>query len=275
MSGLSIKQRITENFSQSANRYDRNAAVQRLIGEQLIKDLQTQHAMVSLDAQGCWLDLGCGSGYFSERFANHFEAQGLALDIAFGMLKHTSQRMPVSVNVSLLNADAEALPLASESFDLIFSNFALQWCLDLPAALSECWRVLKPGGCCGLTVPGEGSLKELQTSWAALDTFNHVNRFYSQETLNQVVRQCLPQNVGLTLTQQVYVDRYPDLKSLLKSLKSIGANTLTGASTRGLMGKQRFARLEENYEKHRQSDGYLPLSYQVLTLIMNKPKPGV
>ncbi|HEX4974933.1 MAG TPA: malonyl-ACP O-methyltransferase BioC [Pseudomonadales bacterium] len=273
MSGLNIKHRITESFSQSADRYDQNAAVQRAIGEQLIKDLQARQAMVSLDAQGCWLDLGCGSGYFSEHFANHFEAQGLALDIAFGMLKHTDQRMPVSAKVSLLNADAEALPLASESLDLIFSNFALQWCLNLPAALLECWRVLKPGGYCGLTIPGEGSLKELQTSWAALDTFDHVNRFYSQNDLKQVVRQCLPQNVALALSQQVYVDHHPDLKSLLKSLKSIGANTLTGASNRGLMGKQRFACLEENYEKYRQADGSLPLSYQVLTLIMNKPKP--
>lgn len=272
MPGLSIKNRITASFSQAAFGYDKSAVLQRRIGEQLMAELEAQQAFTNLDAQACWLDLGCGTGFFTEKLAQSCVAQGLALDIALGMLQYSAQRGRTRANVFLLNADAEILPLANQSIDLIFSNFALQWCLDLPAALAECWRVLKPGGWCGLTVPGEGSLKELQMSWSSLDSFEHVNRFYSSSALKRLLDQCLPETADICLSQGLYVDAYQDLKSLLKSLKEVGANTLTGTPSRGLMGRQQFERLQQNYEHYRQADGSLPLTYQVLTVLIKKNK---
>lgn len=47
--------------------------------------------------------------------------------------------------------DMDALPFADASFDWVFSNLAIQWCQHLPHALSELYRVTKPGGVVGFT----------------------------------------------------------------------------------------------------------------------------
>ena len=46
----------------------------------------------------------------------------------------------------LVCADAQALPIADASIDLVYSNLCLQWCEDPGLALDEFRRVLRPGG---------------------------------------------------------------------------------------------------------------------------------
>lgn len=272
MPGLSVKTRITENFSHAADRYDQSAQLQRLIGEQLYAQLLERQAFNHVDEESIWLDLGCGTGYFTERIQQAHNAQGLAMDIAFGMLARTRQRMSNVSTVLVLNADAEFIPLRSDSVALIFSNFVVQWCLELQYAIAECWRVLKPGAWCALSLPGEGTLKELQSSWSLLDSFDHVNNFYSEDALTQLVRKTLPAESTVEITRQAYTSRYKSLGELFKNLKNIGANTATGKTSAGLMSKNQFTRLQKNYEHYRQTDGLLPASYEVLNVLIKKPK---
>ena len=272
MPGLSIKTRITGNFSQAADRYDQSAQLQRTIGEQLCAQLDERQAFDDIDAASVWLDLGCGTGHFAEKFQQTYNAQVLAMDIAFGMLTRTRQRMSNASTVLVLNADAEFIPLKPDSVNLIFSNFVVQWCLELRRAIAECWRILKPGAWCALSLPGEGTLKELQASWSLLDNFDHVNHFYSEEALTQLMRETLPAEATVEITRQAYVNRYTSLIDLLKDLKNIGANTATGKTSPGLMGKTQLTSLQKNYEHYRQADGLLPASYEVLNVLIKKPK---
>ena len=63
-----------------------------------------------------------------------------------------------------LVGDAEHLPLASQSVDLVFSSLAIQWCARPHLLFAELARVLRPGGRCLFTSLGPDTLRELRTS---------------------------------------------------------------------------------------------------------------
>src|SRR4029077_10511260 len=89
-----------------------------------------------------------------------------------------------------VRADAYALPFATASFDLVFSNLMLQWCDDLDAVFAEIARVLKPGGLLLFSTFGPGTLAELREAWAAGDaSSNHVNHFFDAHVLGSALMQ--------------------------------------------------------------------------------------
>jgi ubiquinone/menaquinone biosynthesis C-methylase UbiE len=91
------------------------------------------------------LDLGCGTGRFSEGLAVRFNAEVIGLDPSRKMVQvaREKQRNPC---VRYALGRAEAIPLGAESVDLIFISMALHHFADLGAAASECRRVLRKSG---------------------------------------------------------------------------------------------------------------------------------
>lgn len=83
-----------------------------------------------------------------------------------------------------LAGDIESLPLATATFDLAWSNLAVQWCGNLSTALRELYRVVRPGGVVAFTTLVQGSLPELHQAWQAVDERPHANRFYRQMKSN-------------------------------------------------------------------------------------------
>src|SRR5690606_15043150 len=167
--GLPDKRQVAASFSRAAGSYDSVAQLQRDVGSELIarlpQDLQPQR----------WLDLGCGTGYFSRALAEKFpEGHGVALDIAEGMLRHAH---PVGGGEPFVAGDAERWPWRDASCELIFSSLAVQWCADFAAVLSEARRVLQPGGVFAFASLCVGTLYELRDSWQTVDGLVHVNRF--------------------------------------------------------------------------------------------------
>ncbi len=61
-------------------------------------------------------------------------------------------------------ADEEFLPFAPESFDLVVANLSLHWINDLPGALIQLRRALRPDGLFLASMPALGSLAELRTA---------------------------------------------------------------------------------------------------------------
>jgi len=89
------------------------------------------------------LEIGAGGGQ-GARWAAGRGARVVALDLSFGMLAHAAGQQPV---VSMVQADAAALPLRDLSFDVAFSAYgAIPFVADLDAVLAEVYRVLRPGG---------------------------------------------------------------------------------------------------------------------------------
>jgi SAM-dependent methyltransferase len=72
--------------------------------------------------------------------------------------------------VALVRGDEEALPFAPESFDLIVSCLALQGVNDLPGALIQARRALKPDGLFMACLLGGATLTELRQSFAAAES---------------------------------------------------------------------------------------------------------
>ena len=93
------------------------------------------------------LEIGCGSAACS-RWLARAGARPVALDLSAGMLARAAElNRSTGIAVPLVQADAEALPLADASVDLACSAFGgLPFIADVEGALREVARVLRPGG---------------------------------------------------------------------------------------------------------------------------------
>jgi ubiquinone/menaquinone biosynthesis C-methylase UbiE len=94
------------------------------------------------------LEIGAGTGYFSLNLlrAGAIE-RATATDISPGMLATLAGNAErLGLDVKTASAEAETLPFADESFDLVFGHAVLHHIPDLGQAFSEFARVLRPGG---------------------------------------------------------------------------------------------------------------------------------
>lgn len=257
---LPDKRQVAASFSRAAATYDAVAELQRGVGDSLLARLPADLAVRR------WLDLGCGTGHFSRVLARRFaEAEGLAVDIAEGMLRHAREHGGAQ---HFIGGDAERLPLRGECCDLLFSSLAIQWCADLPAVLSEARRVLREGGVFAFSSLCIGTLGELRASWQAVDGFVHVNRF---RAFADYQAQCAASGLEvLQLSTEDRVLHFPDLRSLTHELKALGAHNLNPGRPGGLTGRARVRALIEAYERFRQPEG-LPATYRVVHAILRKP----
>ena len=259
--GLPDKRQVAASFSRAAASYDAVAELQRAVGTLLADRLPSGWAPRR------WLDLGCGTGYFSRILASRFSsADGLAMDIAEGMLQHARPQGGASAFVA---GDAECLPLREESIDLIFSSLALQWCENFEAILSEAHRVLRPGGVLAFSSLCSGTLHELRDSWHAVDEHAHVNRFRSLERYREL---CTASDLRLDrLKVQPQVLHFAELRQLTSELKALGAHNLNPGRPGGLTGRARIRALIEAYEQFRTPQG-LPATYQVVYGVLHKDR---
>lgn len=103
-----------------------------------------EHAAVEAGMQ--LLDVGCGPGMYHATLIS-FGAEVTACDASAGMVKDaaTSARSN-GYRARLTQATAEALPFADASFDRVMANHMLYHVPDIPAALGEIRRVLRPNG---------------------------------------------------------------------------------------------------------------------------------
>jgi SAM-dependent methyltransferase len=94
------------------------------------------------------LEIGSGTGYFAINLLQLGTIERLvATDISPGMLAEltaTAERLGLEIDTRI--TDAERLPFEDASFDLVFGHAVLHHLPDLPAALAEFHRVLRPGG---------------------------------------------------------------------------------------------------------------------------------
>ena len=96
------------------------------------------------------LDLGCGAGTDTLVAAQMVGAGGrvVGIDMTPEMLAkaRASAEEMGAANVELVESEAEALPFADESFDVLISNGVIDLIPDKAAVFSEIHRVLRPGG---------------------------------------------------------------------------------------------------------------------------------
>jgi len=95
------------------------------------------------------LEIGPGAGGHSALFAKH-GANVTSIDITVERARATQAKYnlmgDMAAGCGALQGDAEDLPFADSTFDIVYSNGVLHHTPDTEASIAEVWRVLKPGG---------------------------------------------------------------------------------------------------------------------------------
>jgi ubiquinone/menaquinone biosynthesis C-methylase UbiE len=97
------------------------------------------------------LELGCGTGLFTEKVARS-GAEVVAIDLSIHLLGAARARLATAGNVRLACGNAEQTPYRDATFDAVYGSSVLHH-LDLDAALVESARLLRPGGLAVFTEP--------------------------------------------------------------------------------------------------------------------------
>lgn len=254
---LPDKQRIRESFDRAASTYDGAALVQRRVCERLLEALSEPAS-----APRALLDAGCGTGFGSRLLRSRWpEARLTGVDFAPSMLALARRESD-----DCCAADIEKLPFADASFDLWWSSLSIQWCAA-EVVFREAARVLVPSGRVAVSTLGPDTFNELRQSFSGVDPHRHTLHFCPPEAIGTALANA--GFVDIELRRETHTVHYPDLKTLLRAVKAIGAQNVGAGGRRAMMGRAAWQQLEAAYERHRQSAG-LPASYDVILAYARK-----
>jgi SAM-dependent methyltransferase len=179
---------------------------------------------------------------------------------------------------STVVADEEALPFADASFDLVLSCLSLHWVNDLPGALIQARRTLKPDGLFLGALFGLGTLDELrqalleaevETSGGAGPRVSPFADLRDGAALLQRAGLALPVADADTITVT-----YPNALALMRELAHMGESNATVARPRRPISRGTLMRAAALYrERHGNQDGRVPARFQVIYLTGWAPSP--
>lgn len=246
-------QQVQENFSRAAARYDAHASLQKSWRQRVLA-----HGIALFADKATLLDIGCGTGAFTaEARLVHPGWNVTGLDVAPGMCRVAAQQGKV------IEADATSMPLGDASYDGVVSSLCLQWVADLPKALGEMHRVLKPGAYAVVMTLGSETLQELRLLAPSL-------RLLPMQSVAQY--RALAMQAGFEIVAiDAPVERYayPSVSALLRSFRQIGAQAAFENPAQGIKPSE-YRTLADNYRrKHAVGDG-VAASWQPLLLILRK-----
>jgi malonyl-CoA O-methyltransferase len=248
---------IMKDFGAAAERYDAHASLQHRVRDSLLGFAEPYFGV-----RARLLDLGCGTGALSrETLAHERQWCMINLDMALGMCRKASQ------HALAMNADANWLPLADQCMEGIFSSLMLQWADNPDRIFSEITRVTRPGGYAALSTFVTGTLCELEQALASIGKTTSMNQFMEPHAVIRAASRA-----GLALVsarQKAYIEYKPDVISLMRSLKSIGAANKRSDRARGLLTPRQLAAVEAAYRNAHTQRG-IPASWEVLYLIVKK-----
>ncbi len=124
------------------------------------------------------VDLGCGTGRFSEPLAVHFEADVIGVDPSENMLEQ-ARKKTLGGGVVFKQASGETLPLADQSADMVFMSMVFHHLRDPGVTARECYRVLRR----------QGWICWRNTTVDAIETFPYLKFF---PTVRSVIEEQLP-----------------------------------------------------------------------------------
>lgn len=247
-------QKVQENFSRAAARYDAHASLQKTWRQRVLA-----HGIALFDDKAELLDVGCGTGAFTaEARAVQPGWKVTGLDIASGMCRVAAQQGKV------IEADASAMPMADASYDGVVSSLCLQWLGDMPKALAEMQRVLKPGGYAIVMTLADGTLQELRDLAPTL-------RLLPMKSVEMYKKAAMDAGFE-TVATDAPVERYsyPSISALLRSFRQIGAEAAFEDRAQRMKPSQYRTLADQYRDKHAASEGVIA-SWQPLLLILRKP----
>lgn len=169
-----------------------------------------------------------------------------------------------------IELDFEALPFAEGSFDLVVSTLALHWVNDLPGALIQIRRILRPDGLMLASLFGGDTLTELRLALIEAEselTGGAGPRVAPFADLQDIAG--LLQRAGFALPaadRDVVTVRYAEPMRLLSDLRAMGETaSLAQRSPHGL-SRRILARAFDIYrERFSDADGRVQATFEILT----------
>ncbi|MGH7925548.1 MAG: class I SAM-dependent methyltransferase [Candidatus Binatus sp.] len=152
------------------------------------------------------LELGCGTGLLWRGVAPVPSGwRAILTDMSEGMVRETRAGLaPLGHSFSYMQADAQAIPFRDASFDAVIANHMLYHVPDIPHALDEIRRVLKPSGYCYAATMGRAHMKELDEFGArffSIPRMTESTARFGLETGEAYMRRAF---------SDVTLERYPD-----------------------------------------------------------------
>lgn len=221
------------------------------------------------------LDLGCHTGELADILCGRGGIDTLIqADLSPAMARRAGGN-----GHPALAADEEWLPFAPASFDLVVSVLSLHWVNDLPGALLQIRKVLKPDGLFLAAMLGGETLKELRQCLSEAEIEQEgglsprVSPFADVRDLGQLL-----QRAGFTLpvvdADEVPVT-YGDPMRLMADLRGMGETNAVALQRKGFTRRatllDAMARYQANFAG---PDGRLPATFQVLTMTAWAPHPS-
>jgi malonyl-CoA O-methyltransferase len=183
------------------------------------------------------VDVGSATGRGARALAQRYPAaRVLALDSSLPMLGAAR-----AAGLTAVAGDAERLPLASRSAQLLLANLVLPFCAP-PALFAEAARVLDDGGLLLFATLGPDSLQEIRRAWAAVDRGIHVHAAFDMHDLGDLALAAGLADPVLDADRLVLT--YADAAALFRDIAQCGAANVAAGRARGLMGRGRWAAFE-------------------------------
>ncbi|HTI86950.1 MAG TPA: methyltransferase domain-containing protein [Alphaproteobacteria bacterium] len=218
------------------------------------------------------LELGSRDGRLRDRVTVAGELY-VRTDLSERMARAAQTRNPGPLTVV---ADEELLPFAEGSFDLVVSNLSLHWVNDLPGALAQIRRVLRPDGLLLASLFGGETLIELRQALLAADVA------VSDGASPRVSPFCDVRDAAHLLGRAGFalpvadVDlltvTYSDILALMRDLRGMGETSALKLRQKSVTPRATFAAADEHYRRAFPADGHrLHATFEVIYLAAWRP----
>jgi SAM-dependent methyltransferase len=210
------------------------------------------------------LDLGAHNGVLSRALVRRPGIEWtVAADSSFSFLARLSE-MRVA-------ADADFVPFCDGSFDLVASTLELHWAGDLPGALVQIRRILKPGGLFLAAILGGSTLVELRTALIEAESLEEGGaspRVSPAAELGDMAGLLLRTGFAMPVADAEKITvTYPDALALMRDLRGMGETNALTARRRTALRRATLARAALLYaERFGLSDGRIPATFEILFL---------
>ena len=203
---------IKNNFNNAATDYLYYSNIQRYFAKKIVAFLKGLNFQ-----KGEWIDLGSGTGLLADEIEKEFSQKKVTrIDFSEKMLlqnKESSKRILWDLN--------NGLPPSIRNCSLMTSNFCIHW-LDNPEKITKDWfSKLRSGGYLIIAYPTINTFPEWKKT--CLET----NIEYSGLTfpLSKDIKKSFKSNEILFSSSYLYVENFPDIYKLFKSIVKVGAQS--------------------------------------------------
>ncbi len=163
--------KIKEFWDEQAEKYGEEYLA--TIPDKILKDLEINNISKYLDSGKLILDVGCGNGFSTIKFAETYKSCFLGIDYSKGMIKNAVKNLnkkneDIKERLFFVIGDILELPFPEEKFDIVISDRCLINLVNIKyqlKAIENIWKALKKGGIyvmCEDTLEGLKKINELR-----------------------------------------------------------------------------------------------------------------